>query len=400
LAEEPIIPKSLFVGDMWAVFNFANPNERYQRFLQNGKPRFTHLLDGLLLYEEAVIPTQDFMSLALLAGVLGERTIIDLLESGDLRFVRVKGGIAYIGSGRGLEPFEMLDENQKPTACFANEDDTISWALNGLNPPLTDPALPKAVLSRTITLDVTQLRNELRRETYSDILNSGHLRNLFAIRNKDLDHLIGIEAGQVRCFGGADEESRDKDEIDTVLHICAANLELRVAQFAKCDDSSTANPVGHLLKAKIDRTFGTEVPFRSLVHLMELEGIPDIASAVLENPIESRSTLLTNLMKVKRSRDGAEFRKWFHESCRGEHRDVARNYVELLKRIPTVNRMPLRILRFLLTSAIGVIPVIGNVLGVGASAIDSFFVERWFRGASPKFFIENLKQTVSEVKRD
>ena len=76
---KPSTGGSLFTGDMWAVHNFAGPDRRYQSFLQNGKPRFSHLFDGLLLYDKVVVPTQDFLSLSVLVGVLGERAIIDLL---------------------------------------------------------------------------------------------------------------------------------------------------------------------------------------------------------------------------------------------------------------------------------------------------------------------------------
>jgi hypothetical protein len=111
---------------MWAVFNFADPNTRYQSFLQNGKPRFTHLLDGLLLYDQLVVPTQDFLSLTLLVGVLGERAVIELLEACDLRFIRLRGSISYIGNGGGLQPFEMLNDNRQPTACFADDADAVT----------------------------------------------------------------------------------------------------------------------------------------------------------------------------------------------------------------------------------------------------------------------------------
>jgi hypothetical protein len=208
-----------------------------------------------------------------------------------------------------------------------------------------------------------------------------------------LVRLAGIKPDEVRCYGGPDAGSRKNDEIDLILDLCAANVELRLAQLANCDDSSTANPVGHMLKAKVDRTFGNSVPFDSLVHLRELDGIPDIASAVLEHPIENRSPVLISVMKLKHSRDGVEFRKWFHQNCRGNPAEVARNYIEILKAVPTVNKLPARILRFILTSAIGVVPGIGNVLGIAASAIDSFLIDKWCRGSSPKFFIDNLRQT-------
>lgn len=154
--------KSMFAGDMWAVFNFDDPNTRYQKFLQQGKPRFTHLLDGLLLYDEVVIPTQDFMSLTILIGVLGERAVIDLLEAGDLRFVRLRGAFAYVGNGGGVLAYEMMDKDKKPLACFAEEEDAVAWALGGLNPAPKDAALPKAVLAKTTTIDANQIQDKVR----------------------------------------------------------------------------------------------------------------------------------------------------------------------------------------------------------------------------------------------
>ena len=36
------------------------------------------------------------------------------------------------------------------------------------------------------------------------------------------------------------------------------------------------------------------------------------------------------------------------------------------------------------------------IIGTAASGVDSFFFDRWLRGASPKFFIDSLKQVVKE----
>lgn len=382
--------KSMLAADMWAVFNFDDPNRRYQKFLQQAKPRFTHLLDGLLLYEDVVIPTQDFVSLTVVVGVLGERAVIDLLEAGDLRFVRLRGAFAYVGNGGGVLAYEMMDENKKPLPCFGDSEEVVAWALGGLNPTPKDPTLPKRVLAKTITIDANQIKEEVRRETYMDILNSPHLRNLFAIRNTDMNRLAGIQGNQVRCYGGPDADSWKGDEIDLVLNICAANVELRIAELAKCDDASTANSIGHLLKAKADRTLGDQVPFESLMQLKEVNNVPDVASAILDKPLGERSSALGEVMKVKRSRDGAAFRNWFHANCRDNPNDVARHYIEILKATPAVSKLPARIVRFLVTSGLGLNPPAGWV----ASAIDGFFVDRWFRGNSPKFFIENLKQTV------
>jgi hypothetical protein len=119
-----------------------------------------------------------------------------------------------------------------------------------------------------------------------------------------------------------------------------------------------------------------------------------VASSVLEGPIEDRSASLIKIMKLKHSKDGTAFREWFDKNCRSDSATLARNYIDLLKTIPTVNKLPARVLRFLVTSAVGLVPVVGGVVGAVAPALDSFFVEKWFRGSSPKFFIDELTQTI------
>jgi len=392
MEKKPTNKKSLFAGSLWALYNFDDPNMRYKRFLKRGAERFSHFIDGLLLYDEVVVPTQDYMSLAILVGVLGERSIIDLLNAGDLRFARLKGAFAYSGGGRGLGGFKVFTPEDVPRPAFSDDEDAVSWALGGLDTAPHDPVLARTVLEKTSTVDCASIDKELKHETYMDVLQSEHLRRHFAIRSKHMDCLPGIEAGGVRIYGGPDATSWKGDEIDVVLRLCAANCELRLAELTGCQDATTANDIGHILKAKTERSLGGQVPFESLVRLMELNQIPDPASFVRDKPLEERGESLRSLMKVKRSQDGAAFRQWFQNECCGSPQEVAREYIEVLKTVPGISRMPVRIMRFLVTSILGQVPG----LGVIASALDSFFVERWFCGGSTKFFIENLKQVVRE----
>jgi hypothetical protein len=49
-------------------------------------------------------------------------------------------------------------------------------------------------------------------------------------------------------------------------------------------------------------------------------------------------------------------------------------------------------MRFLVTAGVGMIPGIGSAVGTALGAIDSFWLDRWLSGTSPKFFIDQLRQ--------
>src|SRR5438105_2130192 len=81
--------------DLWVMFTYAGGDERLSGFLERSTPAFKHLAESMILYESVTVPTQDFLTLSALISRLGERPVIDLLESGTLRFLRLNGGLAY-----------------------------------------------------------------------------------------------------------------------------------------------------------------------------------------------------------------------------------------------------------------------------------------------------------------
>src|ERR1043165_6977362 len=105
-----------------------------------------------------------------------------------------------------------------------------------------------------------------------DVLNSEYLRQVFALRNRDMAHLTGIAPNQIRIYGGIGSSGWQGDEIDIVLAIAAVYLEFKMAQIAACVDASTSSPVGHMVKAKAERSF--EGVWSSFSELREIVGIP------------------------------------------------------------------------------------------------------------------------------
>ncbi len=385
--------RQLLAADMWPIAMFEIPKKRIDRFNDQARPAYKRLVEGLLLYDKVVIPTQDFLALTSLVSVLGERSVIDLFDAGAVRFVRFKGTLAYVGNGGGIKFCEMFnDENRRtPQPFCAPLEDAVNFALSGLAEKPKDRTLANLIVDATTEVNLQSVNEVIRHETYMDVLNSDHLRNTFAVRNSSMDHLAGITPNQVRTFGGVPwSDHWQGDEIDAVLAIAFANLELRLAQLADCYDASTVSPIGHLLRGKIERTLGASKASAAFANLRELAEIPDIGEGILTNQVS-----VADIIKLKNTSDGEQFRKWFHETCSDNPEVAAREYCKILRQVPKVQSLPARVIRFLTANLTGFLPF-GAVLSPAVGTVNSFFIDRWFRGPSPKYFLDSLGKLINK----
>lgn len=244
---------------------------------------------------------------------------------------------------------------------------------------MKNPRLQTLVATHTSELDTDDIFEEVKHETYIDVLNSDELRREFTIKNMDMDYLAGIGPAGVRIYGGPDGAWQG-DEIDIIMALAATNLELRLIELAECNDASTAAPVGQMIRAKALRSFGRNVA-ESFTEFREIVDVPDIGEAILEKHVS-----VCDVVKLSRTRSAEQFRAWFHENCRTDSINTGREYTRLLKEVPTVQSFTGRGIRFIATTLAGLHPV----AGLFASVVDSFFLEKWLRGYSPKFFIDKL----------
>ena len=223
--------QQLLAADMWPIAMSETPEKRIDRFNNQARPAYKRLVEGLLLYDKVVIPTQDFLAVTSLVSVLGERSVIVLFDAGAVRFVRFKGTLAYVGNGGGIKFCEMFnDENRRtPQPFCAPLEDAVDFALSGLTDKPKDRTLANLIVSATTEVNLHAVDKVIRHETYMDVLNSDHLRHTFALRNTSMDHLTGVAPNQVRTFGGVHwSDHWQGDEVDAVLAIAFADLELRL----------------------------------------------------------------------------------------------------------------------------------------------------------------------------
>jgi hypothetical protein len=323
-----------------------------------------------------------------LVDVFGHLAIRDLIASGALGFVRLRGSLAYIGNGNGLSSYLIQSPGGDVLAPMADTEAAFDWAVGGLAVAPRDRAFKELVLRNTETLSLEGIQKEVCHETYMDVLKSPDLSQLFGRRNRNLTHLRGIRADQVRIYGGKASPSQG-DEIELLLRLAHTNLELRMAQVGRCENASTESPIKSVLEAKGVRVRTGQSPEQQFTVLRELADIPDVAEAVV-----SKAVSLSDILRLRQSSDGEAFRKWFHERCMSAPQDVAKEYARILKAVPAIDTTKGRAIRFLVATGLGAIPVVGAGLGLAASVIDSFFLEKLARGNSPKFFLADLESAL------
>ncbi len=388
--------QKIFAANLWPIFNFGTIDDRFNKFLSRGRPAFKSLIENLILYEKILIPTHDFLSLSLLLTVLGEKAVLDMLETERISFLRLRGTLVYAGNGGGIQSMEEIrapegPDSGKPHIFCASIEETVQWAVSSFTDKQRDPLVAERIVESTQQIDIRTVVDEIRDETYQDVIKSPSLRNHFALRNTELTKLKGIEPNGIRIYGGIDGNWIG-DEIDILMSLAATNLELRLAQRVDILDSSTASPVGHLIKAKAERSLRNDDVNQSFAVLKEVADIPDLGEGVLE-----KQCTIEQLIKLSQTRDGELFREWFHQNCNENPLNIAREHTALLRDVPKIQSIPSKILRFIVTTGLGFVPF-GSLVGGLASATDSFFIEKWLRGHSPKYFIDDVRQLVGKPK--
>jgi hypothetical protein len=140
-------------------------------------------------------------------------------------------------------------------------------------------------------------------------------------------------------------------------------------------------------------------PVENYAKLIELGDLPDIGELVLRH-----KPILADVLKLRNSRSGREFRTWFHQNCRSDPRVTTKEYISLLRTVPSIQSSTAKTLRFFTQVGVSAAtmpfaPVVGLVAGATAGAIDTYLTERIFKGVNPKVFLEKLSAFSKSVPK-
>ena len=373
---DPEFERRVLVASMWPGFNYASGKERYDAFVLRGRPAFKSLIESVVLHDRMYVPTEDFLTLTALVGVLGQRAIIQLVEADVLRFIRLTGALAYVGGGGGVVHINFPYSGDEPSAIGADIGTAVNWALSAF-PETIDPKLTELVLSATEEIDLLAISKAIAGESYEDFQRLPFAQHL------DPRRLPGLTARNVRVLEGQELE-QVSDPVGGILSIATANLELHLMAQTGCLDLTTSNPIGHALRAREVKTGISKEKFSTL---REIATLPDLGELVLEH-----KEILSELLHLRTTKSATEFRRWFHDNCAEDPVQTAKAYVDLLGTVSRIESTPARVLRLVITNGLGFVPFIGSALSVLADIVDTFLVDKIAERTGPKFFINELKQ--------
>jgi hypothetical protein len=279
------------------------------------------------------------------------------------------------------------------TALYGELPAAIEVAVLGAMPDA--PTAERTQLSDALAGTTTELRlpnerfiRDVAQETYRDILASPTLKGeMFRWYPEHrgpllLERLPNIGDAQIQLCGGESVVSGS----DYILRLAEVNLLLAGAAELGGPDLHLPAGAEHVLRAKYLRAGFREPIEQQFVRLLKLLKVPDPGPLVVAGELD-----LTEILRLRRSARGMRFREWLQRTPMPESDSFLQAYMESLTETPYVSRWPARLIRLAVTELVGAAsPVAGTTLSVA----DSLFIERWFAGYAPRWFLDELRRVL------
>jgi len=370
-----------------------------QAFSENPSNK-AHFASQLLLYDTIVIPTLDFGILPSLISWLGVDRFKEAIKSRSICFLRRDGLLAYVGNGNGISTIGIARGNAKlwewwQEALFTDDFAALELQLSYFCPNISHrqrKILARDISSTTIHLsyDNQFFIENIAKESYRDIINSSLLSQIALDLNREsseinLEQLLPGNKTQI-----LDPARSIKDAVDLVLADAEVNVQILMGIQANNADLLVPQGAESLLAEKLRRKNADEPLADKFAKLLDLTNIPDIRPAVADNLLP-----LSKIWNIRESKNGEKFRDWLRKVNPDDARSLEKSYVEMLEKDTLVASLPIRLMRFAITTASG---VINPLIGTGVGVLDSFFIDKWLSGYSPKLFLDDLRKLAISEK--
>lgn len=376
----------ILAGDLSASFLLDGSHRT--RYIARGPEIAQKICEQLILHEQVLIPTTDYLAATGLIEILGEDVFLDIMEADQLRFVRLRKQFAYTRNLNRNGDLVVLSDPEEKQPFDSSTESAIQIALSKVRCTLHNKAkIAELLIKQSVDIELAPIINSVRDQSYADLRKSKYWHSSYVNPNNGGVRLPGIEKGQIKLLGlGTDPIS---GPIDALLALTLANVELFLAKRFDCVSTSTGAPTGDSISLKLTKhQKNSHGNGDALWSFLEFEKLPNLAIAALEQPERFKE-----LLKLTRSKNCEVFRQWFSEKSALSEKDMVASYIELLHHVPWVKSAPVKVMRVAVASGLGLlalghgIPLVGDVLG----ALDATYTEKFLKGSSAKYFVDDLK---------
>lgn len=364
-------------------------NARYQTNFENR----AHLANQLLLYDQIIIPTNDFAILPILFSWFGEKYFFEAIEQDTFKFLHKPSMLGYAGNGAGIISFAIeaskereLQWHQK--AVFSELDTALELQINHTFPNLSrqqQSSLHSKVKkhSEAVNFANKDFDKWIIHESYIDILKTPKLKALVTklagkLPRIDLTRLPGVNPNEMKVAN----QQPIREAVDVVLKVAEINLSIYMANQVGGCDLQAPDGTQNLLTAKMVRSGIKINTLKNFIQLLDLNNLPDPGKAIISGDIT-----LGDIWKIRKKKTSRQFRNWLRSANSDDARDLEKMYIESLGNDSIFESLPVQLIRFAITLGVG---AVNPLAGLGTEIIDSFFVDKWSQGYAPKLFINQL----------
>jgi hypothetical protein len=377
----------VLAGELSATFNIDG--QHFDRYIGRKISVVGSLCDQLLLHDQILIPTQDYLTAAGLIRIIGEHNVLTLLGEERISFIRLRGAFGYVrGTG---DDGRLLTFNSPNVPSSMPIDQSVAAGLSVIDNEYKErKRLPELLISRSYEIEMQTAVDATHVDTYTDLFQTALWKEEYRLPNPELLALPGAEKMGVRVIGPGTDVS--KSVIDACLALGLMNIELYLAKKYGCENVSTASPIGDCVSLKLSRLTGEKAAYEKLWNFLEVVGIPEISGPLLADQKE-----MAKFIKLTRGRDAEGFRQWFSEKSDLTDKDILKAYIDLLHETPWIQGKVGRTLRIAASLGLGALGL-GLLVDAAASVVDSFVVDKVVHVKGAKFFLENLRSFSGRIE--
>ncbi|HKI85417.1 MAG TPA: hypothetical protein VKA53_01605 [Thermoanaerobaculia bacterium] len=126
--------------------------------------------------------------------------------------------------------------------------------------------------------------------------------------------------------------------------------------------------------------------------LLTILDMPKLGDAFRDGTLNS-----SKFLKVRNSEECREFRQWLRELDEFGDEEIVERVTSLRARLGVrLQGGKARVARFILTSGIGMVPVVGQIAGVAASGLDTFLIGKLLPASGPAVFLNRSYPSLFE----
>jgi len=374
------------------------------------------LVIRLLLFDTYILQSIDFKEIPHLVKALGFEGTLVLLSSGAIRFHCDAPRIAQVGQDEllrqqknvlplGSYSFSQLNFDQKRFISnrLKNVQNTQGLSLKQVI------KLKKAVVS---ALEAPSLDTGLigLKQLEQDLVNNSELikstttlriYKKFGIKVTASDfsirlHKIDDKDFQVETDIG-NIFSLNEEEVHKLIEqalLGVAGLNLRFEEMKTYSAlSGCLSDEASLFEDKLKflaNIYDPKTQERRFERVIEIKGFPEIS---LDS--DQKKLNIEKLIEIRQSKECREFREWLHTIDSASDAEIAERLGSIQSKLsPLVHGGKGKLLRFLISTGIGLVPGLGTVMGAGVGAIDMFFLEKILPYSGIAAFVNQLYPSI------